>query len=124
MKLIVLFPIVLAAATACSSATTTARDGSSPDASTQSAPHTDTLSIRLGQSAAVDAGRLELKFDSRVADSRCPANATCVWAGDAHVRLTTRIAGGASTTSDLHSGLEPLKLKIDRYTITIVGMTP
>ena len=124
MRSIRLLSIVMATSAACSSATTTSRDGSSPDASTQSAPRTDTLSIRLGQSAAVDAGRLELKFDSRVADSRCPANATCVWAGDAHVRLTTRIAGGASTTSDLHSGLEPLKLKVDRYTITMIGMTP
>src|SRR4051812_21568997 len=124
MKSIVFLSVVLAAATACSSATTTSRDGSSPDAATQSAPRTDTLSIRLGQSSAVDAGRLEVKFDSRVADSRCPANATCVWAGDAHVRVTTRIAGAAPTTSDLHSGLQPLKLKVDRYTITMIGMTP
>ena len=124
MKSNVLLVIVIAAAAACSSAVATTRDGSSPDASTQSGPRTDTLSIRLGQSAVVDAGRLELRFDTRVADSRCPATVVCVWAGDAHVRLTTRVAGGASTTSDLHSTTEPLKLKFDRYTITMVGMTP
>ena len=124
MKSIVLLSIVMAAAAACSSAVTTVRDGTSPDPSTQSGPRTDTLSIRLGQSVVLDAGRLELKFDTRVADSRCPATAVCVWAGDAHVRLTTRVAGAASTTSDLHSTTEPLKLKVDRYTITMVGMTP
>jgi hypothetical protein len=123
MKSIVLLSIAMAAAAACSSAVTT-RDGSSPDASTQSGPRTDTLSIRLGQAMVVDAGRLELKFDTRVADSRCPATAVCVWAGDAHVRLTTRVAGAAATTSDLHSTTQPIKLKVDRYTITMVGMTP
>jgi hypothetical protein len=46
------------------------------------------------------------------------------WAGDAHVRLATRVAGAASTTSDLHSTTEPIKLKVDRYTITMIGMTP
>lgn len=124
MKSIVLLSIVMAAAAACSSAVTTVRDGTSPDPSTQSGPRTDTLSIRLGQSVVLDAGRLELKFDTRVADSRCPATAVCVWAGDAHVRLATRVAGAASTTSDLHSTTEPIKLKVDRYTITMFGMTP
>ena len=123
MKSIVLLSVVMAAA-ACSSAVTNTREGSSPDASTQSGARTDTLSIRLGQSVVLDAGRLELKFDTRVADSRCPAAAVCVWAGDAHVRLTTRVAGAAAATSDLHSTTEPLKLKVDRYTITMVGMTP
>lgn len=124
MKSIVLLSIVMAATAACSSAVTNVRDGASPDAATQTGPRTDTLSIRLGQSASFDAGRLELKFDARVADSRCPANATCVWAGDAHVCLTTRVAGGTSTTFDLHSTTEPIKLKVDRYTLTMIGMTP
>jgi len=124
MKPTLFFSIALAAAAACSSAVASERDVSSPSTSTQSGPRTDTLSIRLGQSALVDGGRLELKFDTRVADSRCPANVVCVWAGDAHVRLTTRLSGGASTTSDLHSTTPPITLKVDRYTITMIGMTP
>jgi len=114
----------MAAAVACSSAVVSERDAPSPGVSTQSGPRADTLSIRLGQTAVVDGGRFELTFGMRVADSRCPANANCVWAGDAHVRLTTRVSGGASTTSELHSNTEPTKLKVDRYTITMIGMTP
>jgi hypothetical protein len=124
MKPTVFLAIIIAAAAACSSATVSERDATSPTASTQSGPRTDTLSIRLGQSASVDGGRFEIKFETRVADSRCPANVVCVWAGDAHVRLTTRISGGASIASDLHSTTPPTKLTIDRYTITMVGMTP
>ena len=124
MKPTVLLSIAMAAAAACSSAVVSERDASTPGASTQSGPRTDTLSIRLGQSALVDGGRLELKFDARVADSRCPANVVCVWAGDAHVRLMTRVSGGTSTPADLHSTTPPIKLTVDRYTVTMVGMTP
>jgi hypothetical protein len=124
MKPTVFLPIVIAASAACSSAVAPGRDASSVGSSAQSAPRTDSLTIRLGQSASIDGGRLEIKFDARVADSRCPANAVCVWAGDVHARITTRVSGGAANTSDLHSLLEPSKLKIDRYTISMIGMTP
>jgi hypothetical protein len=118
--------LAIAAAAACSSAVAPGRDAASLDASEQSSSgaRTDTTSVRLGSTATFDGGRLELTFDARVADSRCPANVVCVWAGDAHARIKTRVAGGAVAASELHSTLEPLKLKIDRYTISMVGMTP
>lgn len=125
MKPTIFLPtLAIAAVTACSSAVAPVRDTSPTGASAQAGPRADTLSIRLGQSASLDGGRLEIKFDARVADSRCPATAVCVWAGDAHARLTTRVAGGAATSADLHSTLEPRALKVDRYTISMVGMTP
>ena len=121
-----LLPVLFAAAlTACASATTPDRTGGLSEVSTnQSTARVDTLSIRLGQSAVADGGRLEVRFDSKVADSRCPANATCVWQGDAHVRIVTRVSGGSSSTSELHSALTPQKVSVDRYSITMVGMTP
>ena len=126
MKPTIFIPtLALAAATACSSAVAPVRDASTNlGASAQSGARTDTLSIRLGQNASLDGGRLQLSFDARVADSRCPATAVCVWAGDAHARVTTRVAGGAASTVDLHSTLEPKTLKVDRYSISMIGMTP
>ena len=124
MKPTVFLPLAMAAVAACSSAVSPAADPSSAGPGAQSGIRTDTVSIQLGRTALVDGGRLELKFDTRVADSRCPATAVCVWAGDAHVRLTTRVAGATAATSDLHSGIEPMKLRLDRYTITMIGMTP
>ncbi len=117
--------IALAAATACSSAVAPVRDvSSSLDTSSKTAATTDSVSVALGKTVTFDGGRIELTFDARVADSRCPANVVCVWAGDAQVRISTRVAGGAKTTSDLHSTLEPRTLKIDRYSISMIGMTP
>ena len=117
---------ILAAAilTACSSAAAPGRDGPAPASKTQSTSLLDTLSIGLGQSVTVDGGRLEVRFDARVSDSRCPANAVCVWQGDAQARIVTRVAGGASVTSSLHTALEPKKVVVDRYTISMIGMTP
>jgi hypothetical protein len=108
---------------ACSSSAAPNRGDLAGPAST-SETRGDTLSIGLGQSAFADGGRVEIKFDSRVADSRCPANAVCVWQGDAHARIATRVAGGAAVTSDLHSTLAPLKVTVDRYSISMIGMTP
>jgi hypothetical protein len=116
--------LFLTAAAACSSAA--APDRNDPTASTSETPArvVDTLEIRLGQSATFDGGRLEIRFETVVGDSRCPANAVCVWQGDAHVKIVTRVAGGAPVTSSLHSTLEPHKVTVDRYTISMVGLLP
>jgi hypothetical protein len=120
-----LLPILMAGVlAACSSSSAPNRGDLAASASTQSETRGDTLSIRLGQSVFADGGRLEIKFDARVNDSRCPANAVCVWQGDAHVRIITRVAGAAAVTSDLHSTLNPLKVSVDRYAISMIGMTP
>lgn len=107
---------------ACSSAASPG-DGM-PASISQTPARADTLSIRLGQTATADGGRLEVRFETRVADSRCPANVVCVWQGDAHVQIITRVAGGAPVTSALHSTLEPTKVARDRYVITMIGLTP
>jgi len=123
MKHALLLPILAAAfAAACSSASAPLRDNASPSVATGS--RNDTLSIRLGESASVAGGVAVDEHDARVGDSRCPANAVCVWQGDAHVRIATRLSGGALTNAELHSALEPRKLVVGRYTISMIGMTP
>ena len=125
MRPTIFLPFAAAAAlAACSSAVGPTLDANGLEASAQTGARSDTLSIRIGQTASIDGGRFEIKFESHGPDSRCPANATCVWAGDIAARITTRVAGGAATISDLHSTLEPKKLKVDRYTISMIGLTP
>lgn len=60
------------------------------------APATE-LVLRIGQSESLDADGLTMQFDRVVEDSRCPMDVTCVWAGDAVVRLT--IGRRASTVT-------------------------
>ena len=120
---ILLVPFTCAALVACSSGVAP-EQAATPPASQSQVATTDTVSIRLGQTVRMDDGRLELTFDARVADSRCPARIVCVWQGDAIVRLGARVAGGERRTVELHSGREPTSVAVDRYTIAFVGLMP
>ncbi len=51
-------------------------------------PRPDTVTTGLGGWAHL--GRLRLRADRIVEDSRCPMNARCVWAGRATIALTLR----------------------------------
>jgi hypothetical protein len=99
--------------------------GAAPNAGTDSrgAALDDTLQIQLGRSASADGGRLILTFVARLSDSRCPANAVCVWMGDAVVRVAAR-AGPTSLECELHTGLEPRSLAVGRYIVRVVGLLP
>ena len=116
--------VALGAACSNPSAGAPGAPGASPDASVErSAALGDTIQVRLGRSASVDNGRLILTFRSHGADSRCPATAVCVWAGDVAVRVGAR-AGPSTADAELHTGLEPHTLTIDRYVVKVVGMLP
>jgi hypothetical protein len=118
---------VLTLAAACSSSPAAApgSGGLPPDASAESrgGPVDDTLRVEVGRTATADNGRLAVTFAARLSDSRCPANVVCVWMGDAAVRISAR-AGRTTVERDLHTGIEPHSLSVDRYTITVVGLTP
>ena len=48
------------------------------------------IQLAPGEWANFQAERLEVKFAGIAADSRCPNDVTCVWAGDVVVRLILR----------------------------------
>ncbi len=75
----VLTTLVAASITACASSPT------APGAPTN-------VTMAPGQSAQV--GTLSVKFIGVTSDSRCPANATCIQAGDVVVALETRVLAG------------------------------
>jgi hypothetical protein len=57
-------------------------------------------------------------------DSRCPVDVTCVWAGDAELRVPVTIEKMAWTSLVLHTTMEPRSAKFRDYTITVVGLKP
>lgn len=117
--------VAAALAAACSSAPATGSGAATPDAGTESRAGAldDTLRVELGRTVSADRGRLSLTFLARLADSRCPANAVCVWMGDAAVRIGARV-GNTAVEREIHTALEPLSLTVDRYTVTVVGLLP
>lgn len=69
--------LTLAAAAACSSSPT--------------APVNTTLTLAPGQSSTV--GILTVTFIGVTIDTRCPINALCIQAGDAHIALEASVPG-------------------------------
>jgi hypothetical protein len=102
------FIIVLAVALAACG-----RDGSAAelDAPIQLAP---------GQSAVFADPKLEVHFSGIENDSRCPADVTCVWAGEIIVQLTVR-SGGKTTQ---HSIKETESATVAGATITVLQVLP
>ena len=112
---------LLATLAACSSGGGTAP---APEPSTSSASTTfdDTVRVVRAQPTRVDGGRLTITYTDG-SDSRCPANAVCVWMGDAAVSLRLE-AGGAAATPTLHTALEPKTATHGGYTVTLLGADP
>ena len=61
------------------------------------------FTLAVGDAATVEPSTVRLEFVEVSGDSRCPADAVCIWGGDAVVWLRAT-AGTAGTTLDLHTG--------------------
>ena len=92
-----------------------------------------TPAARLGRPFTLNAGRqvtlgrLRIKFTAVTQDSRCPSDVTCVWAGNAAVRLdvSTNRSNGKSLTLNSAKG-SSLANEVDYrgYKVKLVGLSP
>jgi hypothetical protein len=63
------------------------------------------ITLAPGQTVAVDAAAIAIRFQGVMGDSRCPGDAICIQGGDALVRVDVLTAGGGgAATFDLHTG--------------------
>jgi hypothetical protein len=80
--------------------------------------------LEIGQSAALEEGSLEIRFEGVPSDSRCRKGEACVWAGDAVVRLSMRNAG-RSETIELHaSSRGPAAVGFDDWLVELLALEP
>ena len=77
--------------------------------------------LAIAQRAAFDQEGLEVQFVSVVDDSRCPIDTTCVWAGEAIVRLAIRSASGTVTEHDV---VEGHSTTVDNYRVSVTQVLP
>jgi hypothetical protein len=94
----------------------------------QTAPAGHEFELKAGQVVPFDGGRLRVRFVSVAADSRCPEDVDCVWAGDAEVVFE---AGGkgwrGKRTLSLHTsprGQEVSEARYGRYTLRLTALAP
>jgi hypothetical protein len=68
------------------------------------------------------ADRSRLRYQRVTADSRCPPDVQCIWAGDAEVSFEWLPANATSTTFSLHTGKEPRLQRIGERTLTLLSL--
>ncbi|MBR9989969.1 MAG: hypothetical protein KFH98_09450 [Gemmatimonadetes bacterium] len=84
----------------------------------------DTVDLRFGESALLGTDGARITFTTVESDSRCPVDVTCVWAGDAHVRITGDGLSSPAQSLDLHTGVEPVAAEFAGYRIRLIDVTP
>lgn len=85
----------------------------------------DTLSVKVGQTVVATTGE-RLTFEKLVHDSRCPANAMCVWQGMVTVEMTVQ-AGGHKKTFSLSAdpgNPEAIEATVLGHKVTLVHVWP
>lgn len=65
-------------------------------------PVNQQFTLAPGEAASIDQTGLRVQFVRVMADSRCPADALCIWIGDASVHVRV-VEGGATSDYDLHT---------------------
>jgi hypothetical protein len=85
------------------------------------------FSLRAGQKASVKKERLRIKFVAVEEDSRCPANVTCVWAGNAAVRLELSTDGRDRESLTLNTAKSSTLVgerQYRGYRVRLLGLNP
>ena len=106
---------------ACSSNSVSDTSAPSQPDGTTSQQEVGKAVMKVGESIVLN--DLRLTFRSVEGDSRCPADAVCVWAGDAEIALKIE-QGSQVAVAALHTTLEPKKTVWNGYTISLVAVTP
>lgn len=114
----------VAAAVSTANCATTPPDPSPPGTIREAAPGQE-FTLRTAESVRITGTDLLVTFDRVTEDSRCPTNVNCVWAGNAVVRLATRVAGATRGPLELHTTtVDKRQAPVDGYRIQLIRLTP
>lgn len=82
------------------------------------------FSLPIGKTAALRGGPTRLTFNQVNGDSRCPANAVCVWEGEAMIEVGISRNGGALETKVMSTSRPNNELVTGNLQIRFVGLAP
>ena len=81
--------------------------------------------LHVGQSVVIASEALQVEFEAVTADSRCGKGETCVWEGDAIVRLRVRRSGLPGEERELHTASSKANAAgVSGYRIRLVSLAP
>ena len=84
----------------------------------------ETVEIRTTASKTADRGRVRITFLEVVNDSRCPENATCVWAGNATVKFAVSKGKSVARTIELNTNTGAKTATVYGYNVRLEHLTP
>ena len=85
------------------------------------------FTLRAGRQIALQGQRLRLRFAEVTQDSRCPVDVTCVWAGNAAVRLEVTTNGRSEESLTLNTGKSPTlvnEAEYEGFKVKLVDLSP
>jgi len=82
------------------------------------------FTLRMNQSANIQAAGLTVTFRSVLEDSRCPTDVVCIWQGNARVVLDIADEKGEISSIKLTRGAEPRIALAKRYKLRFVSLAP
>jgi hypothetical protein len=95
---------------------------SSPSTPSDGVPLGQPFTLQPGQAATVADTTLSLVFQQVTDDSRCPADATCVWAGEAVVELEADEGPGGPRALQLST--TAAEKAVGDYTVRLTEVQP
>ena len=82
------------------------------------------FALPVGQTATVKGTDTRLTFSEVREDSRCPTDVTCVWAGDAKIRVVVSRNAAADETRIMSITPPNNEARTDNLRIRFVGLAP
>jgi len=90
-----------------------------------SVPAGQEFEIKAGGSVSVEGTGFDLHFSRVAQDSRCPADAMCVWAGDAEAVFVVVERGRPESSLSLHTDASRgQQATVGDWTLTLHGLEP
>ena len=97
--------------------------GCGTDPAGPSAPLGSTFRLGVGESVSIQGSGIELGIDQVLDDSRCPADALCVWPGTARIQAWYRSSGSARRPIELLT-FPKAPVPIDGYLVDVFALQP
>lgn len=111
--------VMVVAASGCAGTGVAALD--QPSSSLTSLP--TEITLQYGEERLID-DVLRVSFSQVLEDSRCPVDVTCIWAGNARVRIGISMGMGPTFPLELNSSLEPTTVDWNGVRVTLLGVMP
>ena len=82
------------------------------------------IKVRVGKQTKASRSKLTVKFVSLVEDSRCAEGTTCVWAGNAVIKVSIKKGSDPAEIFEMNTNTGAKGASYGQYAIYLTSLTP